>query len=272
MQLDYNKRNVDFSKIHATHPLHFQIFFEILKSVPHSKILDIGGGYGSVLIEYFHRFGWPDFQYDIIEASELQVQKGLSIISKLPDYKVFQNQLHYFHSGFLEHKNSPNYYDQILMKMVFHEFPKELQLQVFEKTATCLKPGGHLTVWMPLLNESTKAFFSHVISTKDHFAGFSELASKRHFPSESEFLKMGENAGFEISPPKFVFEYILDTELRLLPEFQNDLKNYTLWLDEIRKEYQALSGHAKNQISYLETKNGIFLRFKRALYQLWLPD
>ena len=272
MKLDYNQRNVDFSKIHATHPIHFQIFFEIFKSVPHSKVLDIGGGYGSVLLEFFHRFGWPDFQYDILESSELQIKKGLSFLQQLPGYDDFKKYHHYYHSDFLNYPTTPKYYNQILLKMVFHEFSKDLQPKVLKKIVNFLKPGGYLTVWMPYLNNDTQKFFSQVISHKDQYAGFSEMASNRYFAKESEFLDWVKSAGFKVSPPKFIFEYILDTHLRLEPEFNNNVKSYSLWLDQIRKSYGCLDHIIQNQISFLDYNTGIFLRFKRALYQLWLPD
>ena len=52
MKEDYNRRKVDFNHIHATSNVHFDIFFEILNISENQRVLDIGGGYGEILLEF----------------------------------------------------------------------------------------------------------------------------------------------------------------------------------------------------------------------------
>jgi ubiquinone/menaquinone biosynthesis C-methylase UbiE len=270
MQNDYNRRDVDFAKIHATSPLHFDIFFDILHPQPQSHILDIGGGYGSVILEYCKRYGSPNFYYDILEPSKLQVDKGKKMLAAVAECQQ-HNYINYIHNGFLEHIIPPHTYHQIILKMVFHEFTATHQLEVLRKIHHIIRPGGQLLVWMPWLQEHTRSFFAYVIARKDHHAGFDTMARDRHFCHDTDFLHMAQQAGFHPEPPRFTFEYILDTRQRLAPEFNNNPDTYHQWLCDIRTAYQSLDPGTRQDISCTDAGDHIYLAFKRAIYCL-SPD
>lgn len=61
MKEDYNRRKVDYHHIHATSELHFDIFFEILNITSNQNVIDIGGGYGEILLEFKKRHTHPAF-------------------------------------------------------------------------------------------------------------------------------------------------------------------------------------------------------------------
>lgn len=265
---DYNQRNVDFKTIHAISPTHFDIFYEVLRSHPPSSLLDIGGGYGSLLFEYLSRYSALNFNYHILEASSFQIEKGKKLLA---DHFPIQKEtlpVKFLNSDYLKAAIPPQSYSHIILKMVLHEFAKNLQKTVLSKTFELLQDDGIAIVWMPLLKDYDFDFFNGVIKEKDVQAGYLNLSAQRYFCHENEFLEMAKNAGFSKVNLIFNFEYILDTHLRLSSEFKNNEAAYYNWLTYINNLYNNLSPSRQNQISLLSFPSRIFMQFFRGLYLL----
>ncbi len=72
MQEDYNRRKVDYHHIHATSNVHFYIFFEILNISDNQKVIDVGGGYGEILLELRKRNANINFYKSIMTLSQIK--------------------------------------------------------------------------------------------------------------------------------------------------------------------------------------------------------
>ncbi len=244
---DYNQRNVDFKTIHATSSTHFDIFYEVLRSQALTSLLDIGGGYGSLLFEYLNRFPDLNFDYHILESSSFQIEKGKKMLSELNPQQSFSH---------------------IILKMVLHEFAKNHQSEVLGKAFKSLQDDGMVIVWMPLLQDHDFNFFNAVIKEKDLRAGYLNLSAQRYFCHQDEFIELAKSAGFSKIKMLFRFEYILDTRLRLSSEFNNNEDAYVNWLSAINNLYNNLSPLRKSKIHLLSLPNRIFVQFFRGLYLL----
>ncbi len=265
---DYNKRNVDFKNIHATSPTHFDIFYEILHSHTPTSLLDIGGGYGSLLLEYLNRFSSLTFNYHILEASPFQIEKGKQMLAEQNKAQKENLSVNFLNSDFLASSLPKHSFSHIVLKMVLHEFAKNSQSTVLKKVFELLQDNGIVLVWMPLLNDHDFDFFNTIIKEKDFQAGYLSLSSQRYFCHQNEFLEMAKSAGFSKINLVFNFEYILDTQLRLTSEFNNNKDAYLNWLTHINSLYKNLAPAQKNQIALLSLPNRIFIQFFRGLYLL----
>ena len=266
---DYNHRDVDFSRIHAVHPIHFDLFLDNLFMQKHNTIIDIGGGYGGVLLACLERdSSWNIDQYTIIEPYEKQIEKGTKMLAAKAGFEALRDKFTYVQSHFLEYASANDTFDQAIIKMALHEFPKHQQVPVLEKCFSLLKPGGFLNLWIPHLTATTHGFFTEVIRQKDLAAGFQELASKRYFCTDTTLQANAAEAGWKVEKPGFIFEYILDTRLRLDSEFLHQPEAYQRWLERIMETYERSSDELKSEVSLMRLPNGIALRFQRAIYQL----
>jgi SAM-dependent methyltransferase len=269
IQQDYNNRDVDFSRIHAIHPIHFELFLDNIFSQKHKKIIDIGGGYGGVLLACLDRSSSLEIdQYTIIEPYAQQISKGKELLNGLAGFEAIRNNFKYIKSSFLDYAPLSDTFDQAILKMALHEFPKNQQIQVLEKCFSLLKPGGYLNLWMPHLTETTHPFFTEVIRQKDLAAGFQELASQRYFSSDTTLRNNAAAVGWKVDKPTFIFEYILDTRLRLDSEFKNQPQAYQRWLERIIKTYEQSSDKLKDEVPIMKVPNGVAIRFQRAIYKL----
>ena len=265
---DYNKRNVDFKNIHATSPTHFDIFYEILHAHTPTSLLDIGGGYGSLLLEYLNRYSTLNFKYHILEPSSFQIEKGKKMLAEQNKGQIENLSVDYLHSDFLASSFPQQSFSHIILKMALHEFEKKHQRLVLNKVFELLQDDGIVLVWMPLLKDHDFNFFNAVIKEKDYQAGYLTLSSQRYFCHQNEFLEMANGAGFSKVDLAFNFEYILDTHLRLASEFNTKKAAYYNWLTHINNLYNDLPLAQQNQISLLSFPNRIFIQFFRGLYLL----
>lgn len=265
---DYNQRNVDFKTIHATSPTHFDIFYEVLHSQTPNALLDIGGGYGSLLFEYLNRYSSLDFDYHILEASSFQIEKGKKMLAPYTDIQNAKPPVKFLHSDFLTSNLPPQSFSHIVLKMVLHEFPKNQQITVLLKVFELLQDDGIAIVWMPYLKDHDFDFFNAIIREKDFQAGFLNLSAHRHFCHKNQFLEMANSAGFSSIDLIYNFEYILDTQLRFTSEFNNNQATYANWLARINSLYQHLPPSQQDQIDFLSLPNRIFIQFYRGLYLL----
>ena len=266
---DYNHRDVDFSRIHAVHPIHFDLFLDNLFMRKHNTIIDIGGGYGGVLMACLDRNSSLNIdKYIIVEPHKKQIEKGTTLLPTKAGFETIKNSFGYVQSNFLDYSPHNDRFDQAILKMTLHEFPKHQQAQVLEKCFSLLEPGGYLNLWMPHLTATTHAFFTEVIRQKDLAAGFQQLASKRYFCTDTALKANAAAAGWKVEKPAFIFEYILDTRLRLDSEFLNQQQAYQRWLERIMETYERSSDELKSEVPLMRVPNGIAIRFQRAIYHL----
>jgi ubiquinone/menaquinone biosynthesis C-methylase UbiE len=266
MTEDYNRRTVEYAHIHATSRIHFDIFFDILGLKEGERLLDVGGGYGEIFLEYMKRNHGRQVFYDLLEPSLAQIEKGHDRISTdFPEAFVQQN-VRFFQVDFLEFQ-SEELLDHVLLKMVFHEFSWDKKVEVLKKAKALLKPDGKLTVWRPYLCGSMRDFFSTVIQKKDELVGFGTMQRTRHFCSEEEFKSLLSEAGITPKEPVFLFEYIFDTSRRLEAEFKGDQNLYQQWISHILGAYEIADDSVRQQVKVVQSPDGIFINFQRAIFR-----
>ena len=235
-QSDYETRDVDYSLIHGETKEVFSKFVQALKLKTDSKLLDLGGGYGSLLLNILENSPRLSFNYDLLDSSELQLKKAKKYIDDFLKKGENMAVVSYIHQNAAQMSLPENRYDVIVCKMFVHEIPVHKKEIIFKKIFLALKPGGHVVFWNPDLNEDDYSFYINTIRKKDELAKFNALAEDRHFLLNSELITHLETAGFSNVEKLFGFNYDLHTSRRLQAEFNNkedDLQQWNSYIIEI---------------------------------------
>jgi ubiquinone/menaquinone biosynthesis C-methylase UbiE len=267
MKNDYDARKVDYTLIHGETDEIYTKFISHLKLNTDVKLLDLGGGYGSLLLQITKNIPGVSFQYHLVDGSRKQIEKATDILSS-DKLSGAENVVKTF-----IHKNAgrlllpTNWFDHIICKMFIHEVPANQKTLMYKLLYEWLKPEGSVLFWMPELDEESYDLYTGIIKKKDELAGFKSLAENRHFQLNTAFVKQLNESGFNKVEKLFEFDYNLNTVLRLNQEFDNDeakllvLNNYIL-------ELASQFGEARmKQFDLRATGNNINLRFKRAVYR-----
>ena len=266
-QSDYETRDVDYSLIHGETKEVFSKFVEALNLKTDSKLLDLGGGYGSVLVSILENNPDLSFHYDLLDSSLRQIKKAKKHIDNFLKNKKSTASINYIHQNAAKMNLPANCYDMVVCKMFIHEVPLHKKEQIFKKIFYVLKPGGHVVFWNPDLNENDHSFYKNTIRKKDELAKFNDLVKNRHFLLNSELVIHLENAGFSDIKKLFDFNYDLHTSLRLKAEFHDKKENLEEWNNYILKISELLTPELKKNLLVNIEENNIHIRFKRAVFK-----
>jgi len=266
-QSDYETRDVDYSLIHGETKEVFSKFVQALKLKTDSKLLDLGGGYGSLLLKILENSPRLSFNYDLLDSSELQLKKAKKYIDDFLKKGENMAVVSYIHQNAAQMSLPENRYDVIVCKMFVHEIPVHKKEIIFKKIFLALKPGGHVVFWNPDLNEDDYSFYINTIRKKDELAKFNALAEDRHFLLNSELITHLETAGFSNVEKLFGFNYDLHTSRRLQSEFNNKEDDLQQWNSYIIEIAGFLPPDLKKSLIIDVKENNIHLRFKRAVFK-----
>jgi len=266
-QSDYDTRDVDYSLIHGETKEVFSKFVEALHLKTDSKFLDLGGGYGSVLVNVLEDDPQLSFYYDLLDSSLLQLKKAKKHIDNFLKNKKNTTTIKYIHQNAAKMNLPADTYDVIVCKMFIHEVPLHKKEKIFKKIYSILKPGGHVIFWNPDLNENDHSFYKNTIRKKDELAKFNNLVKNRHFLLNSELVTHLENAGFSDIEKLFDFNYDLHTSLRLKAEFHDKKEHLKAWNEYILTIAELLSPELKKNLLVDIKENNIHIRFKRAVFK-----
>ena len=122
-QSDYETRDVDYSLIHGETKEVFSKFVQALKLKTDSKLLDLGGGYGSLLLNILENSPRLSFNYDLLDSSELQLKKAKKYIDDFLKKGENMAVVSYIHQNAAQMSLPENIYDVIVCKMFVHEIP-----------------------------------------------------------------------------------------------------------------------------------------------------
>ncbi len=266
-QSDYETRDVDYSLIHGETKEVFSKFVQALKLKTDSKLLDLGGGYGSLLLNILENSPRLSFNYDLLDSSELQLKKAKKYIDDFLKKGENMAVVSYIHQNAAQMSLPENIYDVIVCKMFVHEIPVHKKEIIFKKIFLALKPGGHVVFWNPDLNEDDYSFYINTIRKKDELAKFNALVEDRHFLLNSELITHLETAGFSNVEKLFGFNYDLHTSRRLQAEFNNKEDDLQQWNSYIIEIAGFLPPDLKKSLIIDVKENNIHLRFKRAVFK-----
>jgi ubiquinone/menaquinone biosynthesis C-methylase UbiE len=187
----YDKRHVDFGKIHGVQEEDLQLLVQALGLREGARVLDLGCGYGEVsanILAEAHRrqIGIDLYLCDLHQA---QIQR----ISQ--DTQSRAKQIVVGDARSLPFSNEQ--FDSVVMKMALHEVPVWDQPYVCEQVLRVLRPGGAFVVWGVMPGDGElQDVFNKIMQVKDVLAGYESLVRDRYFFRLDQLLHMLTEAGF----------------------------------------------------------------------------
>jgi ubiquinone/menaquinone biosynthesis C-methylase UbiE len=266
-QGDYETRDVDYSLIHGETKEVFSRFVSALHLKNDARLLDVGGGYGSVFVNILEHEPQLAFSYDLLDSSLHQIKKAKTHIDNFLKGRQTKAIVNYMHQSAVAMDLPTGHYDVAVCKMFIHEISADKQQQLFKKIFSVIKPGGQLVLWAPDLDQHDHYFYKEVIRKKDELANFNNLAQNRHFLRNAELITLIEEAGFSSAEKLFDFDYDLHTSRRLKSEFNNNTALLKKWNDYILELAGQLSPELKKKLLVDVSENNIHIRFKRAVFK-----
>ncbi len=263
----YEKRDVDYSIIHSESKEVFKRFIESMNLRNGMKLLDIGGGYGSVFVNISDLYSDLNLQYDLLDSSEKQLQKAKSALGDFMKNKKTYSTINYILSDAMHINQLEDTYDIVVSKMFIHEIPEMSQADVIKQIFSIIKPGGCVLFWTADLQDYNRDFYDKTIRKKDELAGFDSLVANRHFLLNSHLETLLKEAGFTDIEKLFDFNYDLHTSLRLESEFHGNHDSLKTWHNHILDESKQLNPDAKKQMLVEVSDSNIHIRFKRAIFK-----
>lgn len=158
-----------------------------------------------------------DTDLTLLDESGMQIRRARENL-------YFLDKLKFIHKNIPEYSLPRNYFDKIVMKMGLHENPKKQQVEILKKLQASMKKDGKIIIWDIMLEESNQKIFQDIIRKKDKLSGFMELAKRRYFFTEKEFLENMSRAGFRDIKEFHSISYRFSSKKRLTQELKNDKK------------------------------------------------
>lgn len=267
----YEIRNADYAIVHSESEVDFDQFIEALAIKDGEKVIDVGGGYGSIFIRLIQRKPQINFEYDLLDGGLFQLKKGEAKINGLQEKFDNRSEVRYLHQDATQLNLHANYYDLVICKMFLHEIPQPNKKDLINSLFAIVKPGGRLVVWNPDLEECDYQFYTSVIKKKDELAGYESLVQNRHFLLNNDFCSLMQDAGFTRVQKLLTFDYHLHTVNRLNEEFSGDKLKLKEWNDYIMQIANELDDPTRQSLKIQSLDDDIYINFKRSVFSLEKP-
>jgi len=268
----YEVRNADYSVVHSESEIDFDQFIQVLNIQNGEKVIDVGGGYGSIFIRLIERQPNIRFEYDLLDGGMFQLKKGEQRISALLEKHDNQSAIRYLHQDATQLNLHGNHYDLVICKMFLHEIPETCKKSLIDSLFAIVKPGGRLVVWNPDLEDNDYTFYTSVIRKKDELAGYESLVQNRHFLLNRDFYDLMQSAGFIGVQKLLTFDYHLHTVNRLNEEFSGDKQKLQEWNNYILQIAEELDGTTRESLKITNQDDNIYINFKRSVFSLEKPQ
>jgi len=213
MKNSYVVRDVSFEHLHGVTKQHYHDLFSHLPKKDSLLIGDFFAGYGAVTehLQLYAQEQQRTIRSILIENNPEQMQRAKS---NLREYSVS-----YFCQDARKVTLDGELFDTIIVKMGIHELSRHEQLQAYKEMYRLLKPGGVLLSWHVQLDEEEQPFFNAITRKKDLLAGYTTMASNRHFFNEHEEYENLSAAGFSDIFRVQAFPLLRNTDRNLSSEF-----------------------------------------------------
>lgn len=268
----YEVRNADYAVVHAESEVDFDQFIQVLNIQNGEKVIDVGGGYGSIFIRLIERQPAIQFEYDLLDGGMFQLKKGEERIGALLQKFNNRSAVRYLHQDATQLNLRGDHYDLVICKMFLHEIPKENKKALIDSLFAIVKPGGRLVVWNPDLEDNDYKFYTSVIRKKDELAGYESLVQNRHFLLNRDLYDLMESAGFTAVQKLLTFDYHLHTVNRLNEEFAGDKEKLQAWNNYILQIAEELDVTTRQSLKIIKQDDNIYINFKRGVFSLQKPQ
>ncbi len=278
----YEKRIVQYEKIHSIDENDFQTMISAINPRNDQVILDACCGYGAVSKRIQEKIITNNLNTKIILLDSSQLQ-----ISRAKENFKNQENIKFVLADATNTHFEDNFFDTVVNKMGLHEVPKELQFSMMSEFYRVLKKDGKIVIWELALSEETQPIFSKIIRKKDELSGFTSLVNNRYFPKKADTLELLKKTGFKdvqivsdvypnLSIRNRKEEFISADRLKILEEKgfideedQNELDRISeekikALLDFVRTN---LTDEEKKTMNYQEIDNDIILTAQKAIFE-----
>jgi ubiquinone/menaquinone biosynthesis C-methylase UbiE len=262
IQNDWNRREVDFSKVHGDDSRAFQSLIRNLKLRPNVNIADIMSGYGAVsqqVLEECKRKGIK-INLTLSDSSETQIKKSKQTLN------IYENK-GYNINRILSDVRIPHLskesLDIAIIKMGLHEVPKQDQPRVLRNLVDSLKSRAELYVWESFGNtEEVNEYFNMIVRQKDRLAGYSEMVKNRYFPTREQIVEKMKDAGLRNIKQIYEGEFEYPT-YRLSVDFKGDKTKLDQWNQYIKI---LLPPNVRKKVKFKDYGDWIDLKFTKGIF------
>jgi ubiquinone/menaquinone biosynthesis C-methylase UbiE len=278
----YEKRIVQYEKIHSIDERDFDILVSAVNPQNGQTILDVCCGYGAVSKRINTKIEALGLNTKLIllDNSPLQISRAKENFKDTKNIEIIEGDA--TKTGFPD-----EYFDTIVNKMGLHEVPQNIQELMMQELYRILKTDGKIVIWELALSPETQPIFSKIIRKKDELANFDSLVRNRYFPKKEDTLQLLENTGFKnvqvvndvypiLSIRNRKEEFVSADRLKILEEKgfiddedQKELDKISeekilLLLDFVRNE---LTDQEKEIMGFNDIGDDILLTAQKAIFQ-----
>ena len=256
----WERRCVDFDKIHGDSSEAFQSLISSLGLESGMVIGDLMCGYGEVsrkILEYclMNRLSVKCF---LLEKYHVQMQRTHKYLAPYEKRFSVERKIQDIHD--LSMKST---LDRAVIKMGLHELPKVKQEKAIRDIYLALKPRGAIYVW-ECMGQSLPitAAFREVVRKKDELAGLTSLVRERYFAHEDEIHESLEKAGFLNIKTMYQGEFKYVTKVIAQADLNDDDGKLSYWNCWLREN---LSSDVKQTIRFNDAGDSISMSFVKKI-------
>ena len=261
---DYNKRFVYYEKIHQIQRSDFDKISEIASLKDGDRVLDFGGGYGSIIKELIDRNKAIKAHYYLLEPSDLQMSRARYF---LESYR--SEYIEFIQDVLKPELFTPGFFTHIIAKVALHELPLQDQFSTIREMYNLLSVGGNLYIWTIECNQGTQPFIQEFFRMKDKITKLKEMARERYFASIEEFNGMLDKANFDANKRSFhpIEPMRYATMNQLDGDFKGRLDNINRFNKMVRKKYSYEPLANKQLLKLFDEGNNLTIYFPQYIIQ-----
>ena len=260
-QEDWNRRCVDFSKVHGNEEEAFAYLVNALQLENGMVVGDLMCGYGEVsrkILEYCAKRHIAIRNY-LLDAFQTQIDRTMQHLAEYESQgaciqRVVTNMSYFSLESQL---------DRAIIKMGLHEVQKDEQERILRRVYLSLKEGGEAYIWESMgQNPHLTSVFREVVRKKDALAGYTNLVENRYFPHESEIYRYLSKVGFKNIETIYEGEFRYETVRMLEGDFKGNIFKLEAWNVYLREN---LSDEAKKTIRFTDSGDSMSMSFVKKI-------